>query len=91
MALGKACRFRTRCELIIVHQDELEHELVIALETRDPGVIGNEYAVLGTVDGKPWRKALEEGHPPVEDAFDHVADFEKEYDLHYEPGGWERA
>lgn len=91
MALGKTCRFCTRCELIIAHQDELEHELVLALETRDPDVIGNEYAALGTVDRDLWRRALKEGPTVAGDAFDHVADFEKEYDLHYEPGGWERA
>lgn len=91
MALGKTCRFCTRCELIIAHQDELEHELVLALETRDPGVIGNEYAVLGTVDRKLWRKALKEDPPVTGNALDYLADFDKEYDLHYEPGGWERA
>ena len=91
MALGKTYRFCTRCELIIAHQDELEHELVVALETRAPGVIGNEYAVLGTVDRELWRKALKEGPAVAGDAFDHVADFDKEYDLHFDPGGWERA
>ncbi len=91
MALGKTCRFCTRCELIIAHQDELEHELVLALETREPGVIGNEYAVLGTVDRNLWRKALKEGPPVTGDTLEYVADFEREYDLHYEPGGWEHA
>lgn len=91
MALGKTCRFCTRCEFIIAHQDELEHELVLALETRAPGVIGNEYAVLGTVDRKLWRRALKKDPPVTGDAFDYLADFEREYDLHYDPGGWERA
>ena len=91
MALGKTCRFCTQCELIIAHQDELEHELVVALETRAPEVIGNDYAVLGTVDRKLWRKGLKEDAPIAGDAFDYVADFDKEYDLHVEPGGWGRA
>lgn len=89
MALGKTCRFRTRCEFIIAHQDELEHELVHV--TRDPGAVGNEYAVLGTVDRKLWRKGLKGDLPVAGDALDYVADLDKEYDLHYEPGGWERA
>lgn len=91
MALGKTCRYCTRCELIIAHQDELEHELVTALEPRDPDAIGNEYAVLGTVDRKLWRSSLKKGSSVSGDPFDYLADFEKEYDLHYEPGGWERA
>src|SRR5215204_1224977 len=58
MTLGKTCRFCTRCELIVVHQDELEHELTAALESRAPAVIGNEYMVLGMMDRKVWRRGL---------------------------------
>lgn len=88
MALGKTCRFCTRCELIVAHQNELEHELTIALETRDPNAIGKEYAVLGTVDRKIWRRGLKGEAPVVDEILDYVADFEKEYELHYDPGGW---
>jgi len=88
MALGKTCRFCTRCELIVAHQNELEHELTIALETRDPNAIGKEYAVLGTIDRKIWRRGLKGETPTIDEIFDHVADFEKEYELHYDPGGW---
>ncbi len=91
IALGKTCRFCTRCELIIAHQDELEHELALALQTRAPEVIGNKYAVLGTVDRKLWRRGLRGDPPTAGDALDYVASFEREYDLYYEPGGWERA
>ncbi len=88
IALGKTCRFCTRCELIVVHQDELEHELTVALETRDPSAIGQEYAVLGTIDRKVWRRGLKGESPTTGEILDYVADFEKEYELHYDPGGW---
>ncbi|MGH3145170.1 MAG: hypothetical protein ACRDTR_05150 [Rubrobacter sp.] len=88
LALGKTCRFCTRCELIVAHQDELEHELATALHTRDPGAIGKEYAVLGTVDRKTWRSGLKGETLTVGEILDHVAGFEKEYELHYDPGGW---
>lgn len=88
MALGKTCRFCTGCELIVVHQDELEHELTVALETRAPAVIGNEYAVLGTMDRKVWRRGLGDAPSVPSDIFDHVADFKKELELEYDPGGW---
>ncbi len=88
MALGKTCRFCTRCELIVVHQNELEHELTITLETRDPNAIGKEYTVLGTIDRKIWRRGLKGETHVIDEIFDHVADFEKEYELHYDPGGW---
>lgn len=47
--------------------------------------------MLGTVDRNLWRRALKEGPPVAGDTLDYVTDFEREYDLHYEPGGWERA
>jgi hypothetical protein len=88
MALGKTCRFCTRCELIIAHQDELEHELTIALESRAPAVIGNDYVVLGTMDRKVWRRGLGDTPTVPADIFDHIADFKKELELEYDPGGW---
>lgn len=91
MALGKTCRFCTPCDLLMVHQDELEHELAISFESRAPDVIGNEYMVLGTMDKKVWRKGLESDPIALGDVFDHMADFKKELVLDYEPGGWRPA
>jgi hypothetical protein len=88
MVLGKTCRFCTPCDLLMVHQDELEHELVLALEPRAPDVIGNEYMVFGTVDKKLWRKRLKSGGGEIGDILNHAADFKKELNLEYDPGGW---
>ncbi len=88
MALGKTSRFCPRCDLIMVHQDELEHELTVAFEPRNPDVIGNDYMVLGTMDRKVWRKNLKDAPDASGDVLDHVADFEEYLDLHYDPGGW---
>ena len=86
MALGKTSRFCPRCDLIVVHQDELEHELTIAFESRNPDVIGNDYLVLGTMDRMVWRKNLKDGVSG--DVLDHVVDFKEYLDLRYDPGGW---
>ncbi len=91
MLLGKTCRFCTPCDLLMVHQDELEHELVVALEPRAPEVIGNEYVVFGTVDKKVWRKGLEGDPAQLDEILDHTADFKKELGLGYDPGGWRSA
>lgn len=88
LALGKTCKFCTPCDLIMCHQDELEYELTIALEPHNPEAIGNEYAVFGTVSRKVWRRGLEGEGMDTGDAREHVADFEREFDLHYDPGGW---
>jgi hypothetical protein len=54
--LNKRCRYCPDCDLLIVHQDELETQLTLALQESHPEVIGNEYLVLGSVDKAVWRK-----------------------------------
>lgn len=91
MALGKTCRFCTPCDLVMVHQGELEHELAVALEAREPGVIGNDYAVLGTISKKVWRENLKGEAEGAADPLAHMADFKKELMLEYDPEGWHPA
>ncbi len=89
LVLGKTCRYCARCELIILHQDELEFELATNMSKLAPEVIGNKYVVLGTTDKKTWqqgfRRALE-----VADLRKYTADFKKYYDLEMESGVWRR-
>ena len=85
--LGKTCRYCTPCEIIIVHQDELEAELVICFERLAPNAIGNDYLVLGTVDKKYWRQGLNGREQSLDDMLEHMADFKKWLDLKIE-GGW---
>lgn len=85
--LGKTCRFCPFCDLIMAHQDELEHELANNLAFMNPGAIGNDYLVLGTVDMKVWRQGLKGGND-FDTVLKHTADFKKYFDLHVEPGGW---
>jgi hypothetical protein len=88
LALGKTCRYCTPCELIIVHQDELEAELAHSPAALAPGAVGKEYMVLGTVDRRVWRQGLQGRGQPLDEMLDHVADFKKVLELHVEPGGW---
>ncbi len=88
LALGKTCRYCSPCELIIVHQDELEAQLAHSFAARGLDGISRDYLVVGTLDKKVWRKGLEESGQPLDHALDHVADFKKVFDLHVEPGGW---
>jgi hypothetical protein len=91
LALGKTCRYCTPCELVIVHQDELEAELAHSLARIAPEAVGSEYFVLGTVEKKVWQKGLHGADTSLEEALAHVADFKKVFDLHVEPGGWRPA
>ena len=90
LVLGKTCRYCTPCELIIVHQDELEAQLVHSLSRLAPEVIGNPYLVLGTMDKKVWERGLTSAQS-LNEAMEHVSQFKKYFDLHYEPGGWRPA
>jgi hypothetical protein len=86
--LGKTCRYCSKCELIMAHQDELEPQLVLSLQKIAPEVIGNEYLVVGTFDKKVWQRGLQTKSPLDSEIFEHLADFKKVLDLEVEPGGW---
>ena len=88
MALGKTCRYCSRCEMIMVHQDEIEAQLAQSFSQIAPEVIGNEYMVLGTIKKDVWQEGLRGGGAQLGAMMQHVADFKKVYDLVYEPGGW---
>src|SRR5918911_3947359 len=87
MALGKTCKYCSRCELIMVHQDELEAELAYSFSRFAPEVIGNDYMVLGTIDKKVWQEGVKGKESQLKEMLKHVADFKAVYDLEYEPGG----
>jgi hypothetical protein len=90
MTLGKTCRYCSKCELIMAHQNELEAELIIGLQKIAPQVIGNEYFVVGTFDQKIWQRGLQEGGLTESEIFEYLADFKKVLDLKITPGGWYR-
>lgn len=91
MALGKTCKYCSRCELIMMHQDELETDLAINFSRIKPEVIGNEYMVLGTIEKKVWQEGLRKPGQELGEILKHVADFKKVYDLDFRPAGWYRA
>jgi Zn-finger nucleic acid-binding protein len=91
MALGKTCRYCSRCEMVMVQRAELEAELVRGVSQKAPQVIGNDYLVLGTMEKKIWQKALNGEAKPLAEMLKHVADFKHQYELDYKSGGWYRA
>lgn len=85
--LGKTCRYCPACELIIAHQNELEAELAIAFSPRAPGLVGNPYLILGTVELKAWRQGLQRS-PSLEYIRERTAEFKRYIKLSVDPGGW---
>ena len=88
IALGKTCRYCSRCELIMAHQDELKAELARALGQSSADAVGDDFMVLGTVEKSVWKEGLAGKAPTLEDALSHVADFTDHFELGYDPGGW---
>jgi len=87
VVMGKTCRYCTRCEIIIAHQDELEAELAGMFSRLTPEVIGNDYFVLGTVEKNAWRRGMS-ASTSLEDILAHTAEFQEHLDVKYEPAGW---
>ncbi len=87
LVLGKTGRYCTPCELIIVHQEELETELshspipAIANRNRKDG-----YLVLGTVDRAVWKKSLENPGTEMQKLLQHMADFKQYLELRVQKG-----
>lgn len=88
MALGKTCKYCSRCELILAHQDELETQLAYIFSKIAPDFIGKRCLVIGTVDNTVWKKGLKGSGGGLGEIMEHLADFKAVYDLYVEPGGW---
>lgn len=88
-ALGKTCRYCSKCELIIAHQDELESVITEMFSELAPEVVGNDYFVIGTVERKVWKRGLEE-QTTFEEVCEHMADFKNYVQVEYEPPRWVR-
>jgi hypothetical protein len=86
LVLGKTCRYCSRCELIVAHQDELEAQLANgpARVTQRAG----GYLVIGTMDMKAWQAGLKGREGQVAATVQQVADFKKVLALQVHPGGW---
>lgn len=87
MVLGKTCRYCSRCEMIIAHQDELEAELAYAFGRIAPQAVRNDYTVLGTMEKKVWQQGCHGKGEALDESLRHIAEFSKVLTLEVEPGG----
>jgi hypothetical protein len=87
--INKHCRYCPKCDILIAHQDELEHMLLLTYEKRNPEIVGNKYLVLGTLDLPSWRKR---GKEPlsVDNIQDNIHDFKEYLNVEYTPAHWSR-
>jgi hypothetical protein len=87
VVLGKTCKYCSKCELIVAHQDELEELLARQFSVTNPGVIGNDYMVVGTVERSFWKAGMRTP-PTMAETFEHMADIKAHLNVEYRPAGW---
>ena len=87
LVLGKTGPYCAHCRLVIAHRDELEGELTTIFTRLAPELIGTEYAVLGTVELRAWRRGMSTA-PTIDDVLRHTAAFTTVLTLEHVPAGW---
>lgn len=91
IALNYTCRYCPVCDLLIAHKFEIEHLLTRIFSQSDPGAIGNEYLIIGTVEKTTWREGLQQPKT-VAEMLPHTSDFARYYkELRVTQPGWYRA
>jgi ABC-type tungstate transport system permease subunit len=89
LVLNKTCRYCPSCDLIILHQDELEELLAaMCMQLRKPDLIGNDYLVIGTVDRAAWKKGQQSPGTSIEAMRSSIYDFKKVLEFEVQPYGW---
>lgn len=88
LSLNKTCRYCPHCDLLIAHQDDIEHLLVSIFTERKPEVIGNDYLVVGTLDRTVWKRGTQQ-QITTQETLDALHDF-KEAVTFKLTGGWVR-
>jgi hypothetical protein len=86
MTLRKTVKLCPACDILIVHQDELEQQLAYTFREQ-PEVLGKPYRVLGTVEVSDWKQGMREPVTAQEMIARHHP-FKEELELHVSPGGW---
>jgi hypothetical protein len=85
LILRKTCRLCLPCEVVIVHQAEIEAE--IKASAGQGAAATPDYLVLGTVSPRVWRQGLS-GDMKIDELVRDMADFKAYLQIDYTPGGW---
>jgi hypothetical protein len=88
LSLNKTCRYCPRCDLLIAHQNDVEHFLASYFMQQKPEVVGNDYLVVGTLDKTTWIRGTQQ-QMSMHETLDALHDF-KEVVTFKVTGGWMR-
>ncbi len=76
LSLNKTCRYCPHCDLLIAHQDDVEHLLAEIFTEQMPEVVGNDYLVLGTQDRAVWKRGAQQ-QLTLQEALETLHDFKE--------------
>ena len=88
LSLNKTCRYCPHCDLLIAHQNDVEHFLASYFMQQKPEVVGNDYLVVGTLDKTTWIRGTQQ-QMSMHETLDALHDF-KEVVTFKVTGGWMR-
>jgi hypothetical protein len=74
ISLNYACPYCQTCDLLIAHKNEIDDLLAKIFHARAPGVVGNGYTIIGTMEKSAWKQGVQK---PIEfqDMPAHLHDF----------------
>src|SRR5690349_20984732 len=86
VCLNKTCRYCPACDLLIAHQNDVEHFLAAFFTVQKPEMVGNEYLVVGTLDRPTWKRGMRQ-LLTLQETLDALHDF-REVVTFKITGGW---
>lgn len=85
-SLNKTCRYCPHCDLLIAHQNDVEHVLTSSLSAYQPEAVGNDYLIIGTLEKAAWKRGTQQPLT-LQETLDALHDF-KEVVTFKVTGGW---
>lgn len=90
--LNKTCRYCPGCDLLIAHRNDLGSLLAAMCAEHAPGIIGNDYDVIGTVDRADWREGFNSPEGDVrKPLLEILHEFKRMLSFTVEPARWAPA
>jgi hypothetical protein len=86
VSLNKTCRSCPHCDLLIAHQNEVEHFLASVFSEEKPEVVGNDDLIIGTLDRPAWKRGMQH-HMILQEMLEELHAF-KEVVTFKLTGGW---
>lgn len=88
VSVNKTCRYCSKCDLLIAHQDQIESILAQLLGKPVEKLSKDDYLILGSIDRPDWKRGVT-GDLVLEDLIAALHDFKKVITV--KPmGGWMR-